>query len=460
MSDNDNRQQQFKLHSAVGGGEDEYGPYELVPLSMVRGGELKPVKVHSKPLKHIVNSSAPTPRGWYKDKHEQPGRRPRTCYTEALLTAPYGGYCLVGCKFCYVGHGTRGYRATGLATANPHYPDAMRHYVKQLMVSGAGYMSSFTEPFHHLENTYHITQLTSQVFIDECLPIFYLTRRLAPDWAIDNLLQNPYSYMQWSVNTSDPAVYRHISPGAVKLDQWLRQASDVAAQGVYVSIQCNPILPGITTLDDIKNLVTLGAQAGVRHFTFGFAEQVYNNRKMMLDRLARVPGVEEFDSLLTQTIGGVYTIRQDVRLEWLGELLWHTRANNVTMSTCFEYYDDGGAGANLAPYFTTSDQCHGPGLPLYFRPEPGAPFQPLPGCYRKGCLYCEDYGTQVCANDNLLDAKALDYKTMRSIKLQGNQRNWRMKDSCWSPDLVRTVPGYGRNPGLLTDAEMWGWDTE
>lgn len=450
----DDKQQQFKLARPVGMGQDEYGPFEIIPLSMVKGGQLEPFKVHTKPMRHIVNDSSPTPRGWYKDKHEPKNRRPRPCYTEALLTTPYGGFCPVGCKFCYVDHGTRGYRATGLPTVNPDYPDAMRKQVAHVMVSGAAYISSFTEPFHHLENTYHVTQRLSQVFVDNNLPIFYLSRRSVPDWAIDNLLANPYSYMQWSINTSSPDVFRHLSPGALRLDNLLEEMDKLSDLGIYISVQCNPVLPGIVTLDDLINLINLGAQAGMRHVIFKFAEQVYNNRKLLIDRLAHVPGVEEFDNLLTQTIGGVYTIRQDVRLEWLTELLAATRQAGVTMSLCYEYFDDGHAGSNLAPWFTTSDQCHGRGIPIHYRQEPGAKFQPLPGCYRKGCLYCEEYGTRACGNATLLEAKALEYKDLKGITIDVDGC-WSMPESCAKPeDAWQSI--YG-NPDLKTDAELWGW---
>lgn len=453
------KQQQFKREAAVDKGVDEEGrPYEIVPLSMVRGGELEPHRVYTRPLRHILNDNSPAPRGWYKDKHEPPNRRPRPCYTEALLTTPYGGFCPVGCKFCYVDHGTRGYRATGLPTANPSYPDAMRRQVANLMVSGAAYISSFTEPFHRLEPTYHITQHLSQVFIDEGLPIFYLSRESPPDWAVDALLANPYSYMQWSMNTSNPSVFKRLSPGAMKIDDWLKDVQRLHSLGIYISIQCNPVLPGIVSPEDLVELVELGSEAGVNHFIFKFAEQVYNNRKLLLDRLSDVPGVDEFEELFTQAIGGVYTIRQDVRVAWLNELLLATRANGVTMSTCYEYMDNGAAGENMAPWFTTSDQCHGRGVPIHYRPEPGAKFQPLSGCYRKGCLYCEEYGTRACRNDNLLEAKALHYKDLRSIVLDEPCEMWHIKDSCAPPDEVRQ--SAGANDNLLTDAELWGWTQE
>lgn len=450
------KQQQFRREAPVDRGVDEEGrPYEVVPLSMVKGGELVPHRVYTKPVRHILNDNSPAPRGWYKDKHEPPNRRPRTCYTEALLTAPYGGFCPVGCKFCYVSNGTRGYRATALPTANPSYPDAMRRQVQKLMVSGAAYISSFTEAFHRLEPTYHITQRLSQVFVDEGLPIFYLSRESAPDWAVDNLLANPYSYMQWSMNTSNPDVFRRLSPGALSIDDWLKDVSRLSSMGIYVSIHADPILPGIILLDDLVRLVELGAEAGVDHFTFGFVEQVYNNRNLLLKRLAGIPGVDDFDNVFKQTIGGVYTVDQGLRLEWLDVLLQATRDNYVTMSTCFEYYDVESSAVNLAPWYTTSDQCHGRGVPIYYRPEPGARFQPLSGCYRKGCLYCEEYGTQACRNDTLLEAKALQYKDLRSIVLDEPVEMWHIKDSCAPPDEVWQSPGA--NDNFATDAELWGW---
>lgn len=449
------KQEQFKREDAVGSGKDENGEYNLIPLSMVKGGQTTPFKVYRHPLMHIVNDSNPTPRGWYKNKHEPNRVRPRPCYSEALLTTPYGGYCPVSCAFCYVDHGTRGYRATGLPTVSPTYPDQMKKQLANMMITGPAYMSSFTEPFHELEKKYHNVERLTDIFIEENVPFFYLSRKIPPDWAIDALQASPYSYMQWSVNTSKTEVYRKLSPGSYTIEDWLKSVEKMAKQGIYISIQVNPVLPGIVTLDDLKDLIKLGAEAGVDHFIFKFAEQVFNNRKMLIDRLAgrKLAGVDLFDSLLTQRIGGVYTVEQDTRITWLNELLTATRSNDVTMSTCYEYYDNGKAGASLAPWYTTSDQCHGRGVPVHYRPEPGAKFRPLPGCFRKGCLYCEDYGTKACGNETLLQAKMLTYKDFKEIRLEGNKADWKMDDSCTSPK--NTNKFVARNPELLTDAELY-----
>jgi DNA repair photolyase len=443
----------FKLADSIDDGTDENGDYEIIPLSMIRGGELKPAKVYKRPMRHIVNDSNPAPRGWYKNKHE-PGRvRPRPCYTEAVLTVPYGGYCHIGCKFCYVDNGTRGYRSTGIPTVSPSYPDILRRKIAKMQIANAFYISSFTEPFQVLEDRYHITQRLTQVLAAEGLPLFYLSRRIPPDWAIDALQQNPYSYMQWSINSSDSAIYKMMSPGSYTIPEVMTSMRQLADLGIYISVQCNPVLPGIVSLDDLKELVRLIAANGGRHVIFKFVEQVTGGRKILLERLKKLPGVGKLDECLTQVIGGVYTIDQAMRVDWLNALLIETRKCGITMSTCYEYYADGGAGANLAPYFTTSDQCHGRGVPMFYRPEPDARFEPLPGCYRKGCLYCADFGTKACGNEILLQAKALVYKDYQSITLKGNDSDWGLIDSCAMPDKVRD--GCACNDNLLTDMELW-----
>ena len=465
MSDNsapeEKRQRRFKREKKVGEGTDEYGDYDLIPLSMVQGGSLKPFKVHKKPMKHIINASSPAPRGWYKDKNEPSNRRPRPCFVETLLTTPFGGFCPISCAFCYVDNGTRGYRATGLPTVNPDYPDKLAKQLSNIQVCGAAYISSFTEPFQPLENHYHITERLTNILLKEGLPVFYLSRKLPPKWAVEALLENSYSYMQWSVNTSNNDHYRKMSPGSYTIDEVLTAVSDLSYMGIYTSFQCNPIIAGVTTLDDLKELVRLGAEAGLDHIIFKFAEQVFNQRQLLIDRLTahKLPNVDIFESLFNQTIGGVYAVQQDVRVDWLNELLECTREHKITMSTCYEYYDNGAAGASLAPWFTTSrGGCHGQIVPVHYRSEPNQPFVPLPGCFESGCLYCEEYGTQACDNDILLDAKALAYKDLRTIQLSGYESNWKLKGSAPDPYSMHDYNYW--YPDKQTFAEYYGWDID
>jgi hypothetical protein len=152
---------------------------------------------------------------------------------------------------------------------------------------------------------------------------------------------------------------------------------------------------------------------------------------------ANVAGVDVLDSLLNQIIGGVYTIQQDVRVEWLNVLLEETRKANITMGTCYEYYADGKAGSNLGPWFLTSrGGCHGQTVPMFYRPAPGEPFQPLPGCFESGCLYCEEFGTKACKNTKLVEASMLTFKDYKDVKLNGNTSDWKIPTSAPSPNKI------------------------
>lgn len=450
------KQERFKRLAPI----SEEDGIQLTPVSNTVGGqvEAKPVP---KSLKYLVRKSAPSPRGWYKPKHTHKKIRPRPCYTEALLTTPYSGYCNVGCAFCYVNRGTRGYKSTLLPTVNEDYPAQMDMQLSKMWVTGAAYMSSYTEPFQHLEDTFHTTERLTKVFNNHNVPIFYLSRKIPPEWVPEALLANPYSYMQWSINTSNEADLRRLSPGIFKVDDLLREVERYSKLGIYTSFQINPILPRITTLPEIQDLITMLAEAGAKHVILKFAEESPPNRRILLEQLRQsgVNGVDDFERIFDTTIGHQYYIQQDLRINWLKEVLSQTRTLGITMSTCYEYWDNGKGGANLAPWFTTSDQCHGPAVPIHYREAEGEPFQALPGCYRKGCLYCEEFGTYACENPKLKEASALTYKDYREIRLKGDPLKWLISESSPPPEDAHE---RGKNPEnlltsrLVTDAEIWG----
>jgi len=108
------------------GGIENGIPYEWWKIAMVRGASeenKKRMKVFLKPAPHIILDQNVPLRGWYKNKYEPPNVRARPCFTEALLTQPYGGSCPVRCHFCYVNNGGRGYRGQGVSVVDPKYPE-------------------------------------------------------------------------------------------------------------------------------------------------------------------------------------------------------------------------------------------------------------------------------------------------------------------------------------------------
>lgn len=96
---------------------------------------------------------------------------------------------------CYINNGVRGYRGAGLVVVDPDYPAKIRKQLSKMNTVAAFYMSSFTDPFNPLEEIYGNTRQTAEVALENGLPMFFLTRQLAPGWVYDFLKANPYSYM-------------------------------------------------------------------------------------------------------------------------------------------------------------------------------------------------------------------------------------------------------------------------
>jgi DNA repair photolyase len=392
-----------------------------VAIGMVRNAtERKEVTAYLDPFPHIRIDKAKDLQGWYKGKDEDDAVRPRPCYTDALLTEPYGGYCAVGCAFCYINSGFRGYRGTGLITVPVHYGQQVRLQLAKLKTSAAGYFSSFTDPFTPLEELYHNTQEAAQAFDDNGLPVFFLSRLRYPDWAVELLQRNKYSYAQKSLNTNDVDDWRLLSPGALPLEDHLADIQRLRAAGIYVSIQCNPIIPGVTSHEQVEHLFELLAEAGANHVIVKFVEAGYSWAPAMVERIKRRFGDERgsaFERLFTENMGGQRTIAEWYRLE--GHRRYSSKAAQLglTYATCYEYkYErspsgaiSGKTGVSLARDYLTADQCHGQRVPMFSRESLSEPFREVEECPPSGCLYCADDngGQPRCGSELYGSAKAL-----------------------------------------------------
>jgi DNA repair photolyase len=371
-------------------------------------------------------------RGWYKSKHEPPGVRPRPCYTEALLTQPYGGACPVRCAFCYVNNGIRGYRGQGITVVDPKYPLKVAEQLERMQFGWNAYISSFTEPFQVLESVYHNTEQLSEIVTTFGLPLFYLTRQIPPDWAVRYLLKSKYSYCQFSIITSELETYRKLSPGAAPLGNILGFIREVLKpQGIYVSVQVNPILLGIVDEGDICRLIRALGRVGVNHCIFKFVEIVSPAAKAMVAKMHRMfPGerARRFEERFSETIGGLRTIREDARIGALMRFKRECDMQQMTMGLCYEYrYERDGdgrikdkTGVSLGPEFTTAPQCHGMQIPIHIKR--GGQFVPHDVCPPSGCLYCREANgaNTPCGVPLLSEARALtpsDY----------NRKYWRVK---------------------------------
>jgi len=405
--------------------EDEYlGKVKTrqMRIGMIRNAKdenKKDVLVYLSPFPHIRIDNAKPLQGWYQSKHNPSKRsRPRPCFTDAILTEPYGGYCAVGCAFCYINSGVKGYRGSGLITVPLDYGEQIKKQLSKMNRSAAGYFSSFTDPFTPLENYYHNTERAAEEFVKVGLPIFFLSRLAYPQWAIDLLKQNPHSYAQKSINTCDPDDWRLLSPGALSLEDHLQEIAKLHDEGIYVSIQVNPIIAGVTSHAQICKLFKMLRDAGADHVIVKFVEAAYSWAPDMVNRIKRRFGEErgsKFEKLFTQNIGSERTVEEEYRMA--GHKVYQKMATKLglTYATCYEYEYERDAngkilsktGISVGRRFTTADQCHGHKVPMYYRDN--EVFKPLDECPPSGCLYCADEngGEPRCGDALAGEAKAL-----------------------------------------------------
>jgi DNA repair photolyase len=396
----------------------------LAKIAMMRGSEnLKEMRVYLDPLPHIRQEKGQDLRGWYSNKGDGlvRGKRERPCMTDAILTQPYGGACTVNCGFCYINSGGRGYRGSGLVSVPLGYGEQVRRQLKAMRSAQAGYFSSFTDPFLPLEGYYHNTQAGSTAFADEGLPVFFLSRLSYPGWAFDLLKRNPLSYMQKSINTPDEEDWRKLSPGAAPLAQHFAEIKEARRRGIYVSIQCNPIIPGIVTHEDVEALFAMLAAAGANHVIVKFVEANFPWAPAMIEKITKGFGANraaEFRDLFSENSAGQQkTVREEYRME--GHRRYRAVADRLglTYATCFEYSRNAdGTHRSVGRDFLTADTCHGHRVPFHVRRAPGSPFEPLEECPPSGCLSCADDngGEARCGSELLGKALALKLGDLRA----------------------------------------------
>jgi len=324
---------------------------------------------------------------------------------------------------CYINSGVRGYRGSGLISVPMNYGEQLATQLKKAKTSAAGYFSSFTDPFLPLEEVYHNTQQGIRAFTNLGLPVFILSRKQYPKWAMDALMLNPHSYAQKSINTWNESVWKRLSPGAASLATHMEDIRELRERGVYVSIQVNPILPGIVNHEDVVKTFEMLAEAGANHVIIKFVEASYSWAPAMEERVhqrfkdVNPEGAARFADLFTQNIGGQRTIQEEYRME--GHHIYRAAATEMgmTYAVCYEYKYErdmlgnvkNKTGVSVGREFLTAEQCHGHKVPMYSRLEFGQRFKPVEECAPTGCLHCADdnAGKPRCGSNLFGAAKAL-----------------------------------------------------
>ena len=327
---------------------------------------------------------------------------------------------------CYINSGFKGYRGSGLVSVPMGYGDQVRKSLKKMQSSAAGYFSSFTDPFLPLEDVYHNTEEGATAFVNEGLPVFFLSRIKYPSWAFDILKKNPYSYAQKSINCPNQEDWKKLSPGAASLATHMEDIRELRKAGIYVSIQVNPIIPGVVNHEDVERTFEMLAEAGANHVIVKFVEAGYSWAPAMAERIRFRFGEErgsKFESLFTENIGGQRTIVEEYRLEGHRRYREAATRMGLTYATCYEYRMERDAfgrvtnktGVSVGREFLTADQCHGHRVPMFTRKTPDAPFKEVEECPPTGCLHCADDndGKARCGSELFGAAAALRYPDLK-----------------------------------------------
>jgi DNA repair photolyase len=297
------------------------------------------------------------------------------------------------------------------------YGAHVRKQLSQMKSAQAGYFSSFTDPFMPLEETYHNTQQGAQAFIDAGLPIFFLSRLSYPDWAIDMLRLNLLSYAQKSINTPHEEDWRRLSARALPLANHFEEIRKLHDAGIYVSIQCNPVIAGIVSHEDIELLFEKLAEAGTDHVIVKFVEANHPWVPNMVENFTKKFGdnrAASFRELFTEKQAGAQTtITEEYRREGHRRYMKKATELGMTYSLCYEYTRRDGRWHSMGPEFITSEQCHGHRVPWHVRRN--GRFEALEVCPPSGCLSCADKneGKPRCGSELLGSALALKMSDLR-----------------------------------------------
>jgi hypothetical protein len=176
------------------------------------------------------------------------------------------------------------------------------------------------------------------------------------------------------------------------------QVKSLHNSGIYVSIQINPIIAGVTSNEQIHALIHKLAECGADHLIFKFPEISFSSKPSLVKIMAQTFGKrgEAFGRLFTCNIGGQATVDESYRLEALDGFKCECKSAKVTMATCYEFAFERNSsgqiinhtGVSVGRKYLTADQCHGHRVPLFTRVD--GRFQEVKECPDIGCLYCAD----------------------------------------------------------------------
>lgn len=391
------------------------------------GRSVKEFEVVVSPYPHIV---VPTVKevihGWYYGYYDN-GRR--ECSSERILLNPYNG-CSVDCPMCYA-RSFGGYFALwdeeGIVTVFRDFHLKLRDELSRLYWASCAYLCPSSEPFQKpLENIYHLSELSAEIFLDLDLPVEFITKRgdNIPIRLLDKMASHPYGhcFAQFTILSLNEEVNNVFSPNGAKIDDQFKAIEKCVDRGIFTVVRMDPLFPGITDNGQvIRELVEYAKEKGVGHFIFSLCD-VGRRGESRRTRLFSV--VKEFFPDAFQLWCKIYSSSQDGDINYRRRIFSLVRKIcdevGVTMALCMEFerirVDGRVIYRGLNEDYMSSLSCEGINIPIYWRESLDEPFKPLEDC-NGACLLCaKGFQKPVCGQLSLMKASALklrDYLNMR-----------------------------------------------
>ena len=334
--------------------------------------------------KHIKVRSNKKIHNWYPGKRE--------CTSERILLNPYIG-CDVGCFFCYAlsypGNFQK-FRKDRTIFVYENFVENIKNQIDKLNVAFCGYLSPVTEPFQTLENIYHLSEKTIELFIENNLPIEFITKSIIPDSVIEKIKTQKHSFGQVSILTPYEEKKKRLMNKGADTKNLFKNIEKLSKNGVFSVCRIDPVIPFITDDEkEIQILVKMAVESGAKHIVASVMDIPQRIKNDVLNYIKKTFGDEirrKIEELYKEKIGSWLHADIGYRRRVFGFLREICDRYNISFSLCMEYEIKNGKIIGLNNEFMSSLNCEGIDIPIYFRKNKRF----LPYDCNGNCLKCKE----------------------------------------------------------------------
>ena len=355
---------------------------------------------------HIKVKSNKKIHNWYPGKRE--------CTSERILLNPYIG-CEIGCFFCYAqsypGNFQRA-KKEKVIFVYENFVENLKNQIEKLNIAFCGYLSPVTDPFQTLENIYHLSEKTIELFIEKNLPIEFITKSVIPDSVIEKIKYQQHSFGQVSILTPFEEKRKMLMKKGADTKKLFKNIENLAKNGIFSVCRIDPIIPFITDNEkELQILIKIAVESGAKHIVASIMDIPQSLKIDILNYIGKNFGKEierKIEQLYKEKIGTWLHADIKYRKRIFAFLKDVCNKYEISFALCMEYEKKNGKIIGLNKEFMSSENCEGINIPVYFRN--GNKFYPF--TCNGNCLNCKkaECGiTDLAQGDRDSNFKGWDY---------------------------------------------------